>query len=60
MTKRQLKLVYLSDDSLEPYKVILVKNSIEYVPGDLLTEKEVDYLCGDYRWDVTIVGPLPK
>lgn len=37
------------------YKVISVKNSTAYHPGQILREPEVDDLCRNNAWDVTIV-----
>lgn len=40
------------------YKVINLRNSVEYEPGDLLIRAEVERLCEDKRWDVMIIPPL--
>jgi hypothetical protein len=38
------------------YEVIVMKNSVAYHPGQRLCEAEVDDLCRNGAWDVTIVG----
>lgn len=38
------------------YKVITVKNSTVFSPGQVLCKAEVDDLCDGPRFDVTIVG----
>lgn len=42
------------------YKVITVKNSTAYHPGQILCKNEVDDLCHNNNWDVTIVGYRPE
>lgn len=41
------------------YKVIVVKNSTAYSPGQVLSRGEVDDLCDMSVYDVTIVGLDP-
>lgn len=38
------------------YRVLLVKNSTVHSPGDVLTESEVNAVCVNGAWDVTIVA----
>ena len=42
--------------STKSYKVVSVKNSTDYNPGDILDKKAVDTLCFSNKWDVTIVS----
>jgi hypothetical protein len=37
------------------YKVVTVKNSVEFNPGEILPRDEVERLCRVNHWDVTIV-----
>jgi hypothetical protein len=37
------------------YRVLVVKNSTAYTPGQEISRHEVDRLCVDRQWDVTIV-----
>ena len=37
------------------YKVLVIKNSVDYAPGQILTRTEVDELCKNGSWDVTVV-----
>jgi hypothetical protein len=63
MTK-SIKLVYFKapitseqDATKDTYRVIMVKNSIDYVPGEILDKDEVNDLCeARSGWEVTIVG----
>jgi len=40
---------------IREYRVLVVKNSTEFSPGQVLERRVVDALCADKRWDVTIV-----
>lgn len=51
MRVRTLKLVYAGG----AYRVITIKNSTEYDPGQTLSRSEVDALCKS-TWEVVIVG----
>ncbi len=58
---RSIKLVHFkthpmtSEGAKDAYRVILVKNSIDYAPGEVLEKDEVNDLCVS-DWEVTIVG----
>jgi hypothetical protein len=56
---RTLKLGYAKPPTVirgsADYKVLVVKNSTTYNPGDMLQKAEVDNLCHSTSWDVTIV-----
>lgn len=58
---KSIKLGYPVDLGLADagYTVITVKNSTEYDPGTTLIRSEVDRLCTNTKWDVTIV-PLKE
>lgn len=43
-------------DGKKTYRVITVKNSVDYDPGMELCRDEVSDLCRNAAWDVTIVG----
>jgi hypothetical protein len=53
---RTIKLARGVKNDVPYYKVLTVKNSTIYNPGDELCKREVDDLCGNARWDVTIVS----
>lgn len=59
MSIKSIKLAHgvkvIKDGSIQ-YKVITVKNSTVYNPGQVLCKSEVDDLCNNSNWDVTIVG----
>jgi hypothetical protein len=55
---RQIKVAH--DRATDKYKVLTVKNSVAFNPGDVLCRAEVDDLCIDRRWDVTVVSLDPK
>ncbi len=38
------------------YTVLQVNNSIDYRIGEVLGEKEVNYLCDEPEWQVIITG----
>ena len=44
----------------DTFRVVFVKNSTEYMPGQTLTRGEVDALCNKSTWDVTLVRPLSR
>jgi hypothetical protein len=44
----------LSEDSFRVEKVI---NSVRYLPGQYLTEVQVEDLCEDEEWKVTVDKP---
>lgn len=39
----------------DAYKVLIVKNSTVYKPGEILCKAEVDDLCQNGRWDITVI-----
>lgn len=41
------------------YKVLVVKNSTRFSPGEVLTREQVDELSGAATWEVTIVSLDP-
>lgn len=57
---RTIKLAHGVDrgdrDDIKDYKVLVVKNSTEYHPGQILQKIEVSDLCAATHWDVTIVS----
>lgn len=60
MKTKKIKLLYRSILAAaihgcegKPYEVEQISDSNEYHPGDMLTEKEVGFLCVDRRWNVT-------
>jgi hypothetical protein len=48
-----LKLVLVPDGR---YRVITVKNSTAFNPGQVLCREEVNVLCNKSEWEVIIVG----
>jgi hypothetical protein len=52
---RFLKIGYGKNECGDLFKVISAKKSTEYLPGTVLTRKEVDALCHDRNWEVTLV-----
>lgn len=44
----------------QAWHVLVVKNSTSFTPGDKLCKSEVDELCHNVRWDVTIVKYRPE
>lgn len=59
---RTIKLAHPLPAPAKPtdYRVITVKNSTVYRPGEVLCKNEVDDLCRNNNWDVTIVGYRPE
>ena len=59
--RRQIKIAYAEYQTAcetkktETFKVVVVKNSTAYVPGQMLDRKDVDALCSQIGWDVTLV-----
>lgn len=47
-------------EGTKKYKVLTVKNSTDYSPGDVLSRTQVDDLSRNARWDVTIVSLNPE
>lgn len=37
------------------YQVGKVTDSVKYTPGDIITKREVDELCGAKDWKVTVI-----
>jgi len=54
MIRRQIKVAH--DRANDKYKILTVKNSIAFNPGDALTRAEVNGLCSDFNWDVIVVS----
>jgi hypothetical protein len=42
------------------YKVVKIKNTVLYHPGQELDKNTVDSLCENNGWDVTIVAPSTR
>lgn len=38
------------------YKVLIVKNSVTYKPGEILCKAEVEDLCRNSAWDITVIA----
>lgn len=63
-TMRKIKLQVLNRgvDELNPakqrytYRVIEVKNSLAYTPGQVLDHAAADHVSSSNMWDVTIIG----
>jgi hypothetical protein len=54
--QKTMKIVFKPEGDVALYEVIVVKNSTSYSPGEVLAKAEVDDLCRNGAWDVTIVG----
>jgi hypothetical protein len=54
MSVRQIKLAH--DRATDKYKVLTVKNSVAFNPGDVLCKTEVEDLCEHNRWEVIVVS----
>ena len=52
MKQKSVKLVRKGDE----YTVIVVRNSVQYAPGETLGPSEVTRLCDNKVWEVIIVG----
>jgi hypothetical protein len=63
---RTLKLAYGVEpraprpDNSKDYKVVVVKNSVQFHPGQILSKDETDRLCQSPVWDVTVVRYNPE
>ena len=63
MSKYQIKIGFAhiaanalgNKEEINRYQVISVKNTIDHLPGEQLSKKEVDLLCKSSIWDVTLV-----
>lgn len=59
MIMKSLKLAYGvqrgDTDKVRDYKVLIIKNSTEYHPGQILSLNEVTELCVSKAWDVAMV-----
>lgn len=56
--KIKVKTLKLSTDISDKdgaYKVLQLKNSTKYVPGQFIPKADVDAMCEAEDWDVTIV-----
>jgi hypothetical protein len=58
MSSRQIKVAH--DRAAGNYKVLTVKNSVAFNPGDILCRDEVNDLCSHASWEVIIVSLNPK
>lgn len=47
----------VNNNGIKDYRVISVRNSVRYAPGQILEKAEVADLCEDASWDI-IVLPL--
>lgn len=60
MRMRTIKLAHgvpcEDHEAKKNYRVLVVKNSTQYDPGQILSETEVAGLCQSSTWDVTIVS----
>ena len=56
MSRQQIKIAHAVLVGAPYYRVISVKNSVDFSPGQELPKNEVEGLCRSARWDVTIVG----
>ena len=45
-----------SQEKLKVYRVVTIKNSVVYHPGQELCKAEVEGLCDNAAWDITVVG----
>ena len=45
-----------SQGKLKVYRVVTIKNSVVYHPGQELCKAEVEGLCDNAAWDITVVG----
>jgi hypothetical protein len=52
--RKEIKLVFFATD--RTYKVITVRNSTDYNPGEILSKAEVDDLCDHTNWEVVILS----
>ena len=48
--------VAIGDKASDGYRVEKVTNSIEHTPHDLLTKEQVESLCSNTRWNVTVIA----
>lgn len=56
---KSIKLVAVANSLVREgifYKVIVVKNTTNPIPGSTLEKNEVDSMCASQQWDVTIVS----
>lgn len=53
---KSIKLAVVNTAGKKVYRVITVKNSVVYAPGEELLKDEVEGLCINASWDVTVVG----
>ena len=58
MSMKRIKVAHGYNSSMgraDSYKVLVVRNSTTYHPGEILSAAIVYDLCKDSTWDVTIV-----
>ena len=53
-TPKRRKIYLQKDISEAEFHVIKLVNSIRYKPGQLLSEDQVEELCEDEEWEVTV------
>ncbi len=58
MSNRQIKVAH--DMATDKYKVLTVKNSVAFSPGEILCRDEVSDLCEHASWEVIVVSLNPK
>lgn len=54
MKSKKIYLLRYRNKAAETYAVKKVVNSIDFTPGEELEKKEVEKLCNDRNWSVTI------
>jgi len=52
MSKRRIELE--ASPNGEAFKVLVIKGSAKYLPGDRLSKKQVETLCSTQSWSVRI------
>lgn len=52
---KTLKLSADISDTRGEYKVLQLKNSTKFVPGQFIAKADVDAMCEAEDWDVTVV-----
>jgi hypothetical protein len=58
MSRREIKVAH--DRATGKYKVLTVKNSVAFSPGEILCRDEVNDLCDHANWEVIVVSLNPK
>jgi hypothetical protein len=47
-------------DGSHDYRVVAVKNSLDYEAGEVLSEEEMKALCADPNWDIVTAQPRAR